>query len=85
MYDVSATDGINLYIKHVVHEATLVLDEEGTTAAAATAVVGDCADTEPPPPLEIRLDHPFLFFIADKQTRTLLFMGHVADPDEVSE
>lgn len=85
MYDPTDLDGINLYVKKVVHHAVLELDEEGTTAAAATAVIVDSTDSAPEPPLEVNVDHPFLFFIAEKQTGTLLFLGHVADPNEESE
>jgi len=69
----------HLYITDIIHEAYLAVDEEGTEAAAATAVVmGKTAM-----PLEIvklTLDHPFLFALRDRETGTVLFLGRVADP-----
>jgi len=77
--------GINkkggLYISKVVHKAFVDVNEEGTEAAAATAVIvaTESAAVEPPP-VAFRADHPFVFFIRDNQTGTILFMGRVADP-----
>jgi serpin B len=53
---------------------------EGTEAAAATAiaVAGAAMPTEPPVPFHA--DHPFVYVIADTTNRTVLFMGRVADP-----
>jgi serpin B len=71
-----------LTISEVVHKAFVKVDEEGTEAAAATAVVlaGTTADVEPPPPFHVRADRPFVFFIRDAQTGAVLFTGRVADP-----
>ena len=77
-----ASDGSNgLYIDEVFHKAFVEVNEEGTEAAAATAVVmmeRGMAQAEPPP--AFRADHPFLFFIRDLRTGTILFMGRVAQP-----
>jgi len=55
------------------------VDEKGTTAAAATAVV--MRDTAMPgEPVTVRADRPFLFLLRDLPTGTVLFMGRVADP-----
>jgi serpin B len=74
--------GINsreeLYISYVFHKAFINVDETGTEAAAATAVVVDATAMEIP--LEFRADHPFLFLIMDKRTGAILFMGRVEDP-----
>lgn len=70
-----------LKISAVLHKAFVKVNEEGTEAAAATAVVMRTVTTSmPPPPPVFRADHPFLFFIRDMETGTILFMGRVADP-----
>ncbi len=66
---------------NVLHKAVVDVDEKGTEAAAATAVIlSGSALLEPPPPLEFRVDRPFLFLVLDKPTGTVLFMGRVLDP-----
>ncbi len=71
-----------LYISKVFHKAFVAVDEKGTEAAAATAVVmakaGSAAPTEPPP--EVTFDHPFLFFVIDRASGLVMFMGRVVDP-----
>lgn len=70
-----------LFIGKVFHKAFVKIDEKGTEAAAATAVVmpkaGSAAPAEPVP---FKADHPFLFFIKDNTSGLVLFMGRVADP-----
>ncbi len=75
------TDADNLCISKVVHKAYIGVDEEGTEAAAATAVIMRLTAVlnEPPKP-EFKADHPFIFFIVDKRAGTILFMGRVTDP-----
>jgi len=67
------------FIGAVYHSAFVAVDEEGTEAAAATAVVmrGQLAPTPPP---VFKADHPFLFLIRDGKTGAVLFMGRVLDP-----
>ena len=61
--------------------ARVAIDEEGTEAAAATAVVmGRGAGRSPEPEVTFAADHPFLFFIRDLRSGTLLFVGRVVDP-----
>jgi serpin B len=68
-----------LHIDEVFHKAFVKVDEKGTEAAAATAVM--MAPGGPPPkPLELKVDHPFLFFIRDTSSGLILFMGRVVDP-----
>lgn len=70
-----------LFIAAVLHKAFIEVNEEGTEAAAATAVV--MLPRGPPPTMtipEFRADHPFLFFIREIQTNALLFMGRVMNP-----
>ena len=82
--DFSGMDGTkNLYISDVIHKAFIDVNEEGTEAAAATAVVmvpGMAAPGKRPPVPEFRADHPFVFLIQDKETGTILFIGRVANP-----
>ncbi len=68
-----------LYIAAVFHKAFVKVDEKGTEAAAATAVEIAAAGGAPPSTTFVA-DHPFAFFIVDKPTGLVLFMGHVLDP-----
>ncbi len=77
--DFSGMDGtLRLYITAVVHKAFVSVDEAGTEAAAATAVV--VGEKAIPQVEEFRADHPFVFFIRDIETGTILFVGRVLDP-----
>jgi serpin B len=75
MADVQST-GEPLYIQDALHKAFIDVNEEGTEAAAATAVV---VGTESAPPT-FYADHPFAFLIRDNDTGAILFMGRVVDP-----
>jgi serine protease inhibitor len=68
----------NLFISEVIHKAFVDVDEQGTEAAAATAVVISGGIARPTP--EFRADHPFVFLIRDRQTGAILFMGRVTEP-----
>ncbi len=75
----------NLYISAVIHKAYVDVDEEGTEAAAATAVVTHAASGHgphppPPPPIVFRADHPFMFLIRDNRSGSILFIGRVTSP-----
>ncbi|MBX3082427.1 MAG: serpin family protein [Anaerolineae bacterium] len=70
----------NLYISSVLHKAFIAVDEAGTEAAAATAVMMGVTSAMPEEPIEVRLDHPFIFAIRDDQTGTILFLGRVTNP-----
>ncbi len=71
-----------LHIDDAYHKAFVDVDEEGTTAAAATAVVvsRDAAVLVEPRPVVVRADHPFVYVIRDVRTNLILFVGRVADP-----
>jgi serpin B len=69
-----------LYVSAVFHKAFVKVDEKGTEAAAATAVVMAVGTGMPPKAEQFDVDHPFLFFIVDKSSGLILFMGRVADP-----
>jgi serpin B len=78
--DFSGMDGSrDLVIGDVIHEAFVKVDEQGTEAAAATAVVMKEA-AAPAEPIPVRVDRPFLFFIRDRETGAVLFLGRVVDP-----
>lgn len=62
-------------ISEVKHKAFIDVNEAGTTAAAATAVIVGQPSIPPPGP---QIDKPFVFLIYDKATKTILFLGHVA-------
>ncbi|MBL7496503.1 serpin family protein [Frankia sp. CNm7] len=69
-----------LKIDKVIHEAFIAVDEEGTEAAAATAVVMEVAAGAPDQIVDLTVDRPYLFVIHDVETATPLFIGRVADP-----
>jgi serpin B len=76
-----ATPQFGLFIKAVIHQANIDVNEKGTEAAAATAVLGMTGgpgDTSKP--VIIRADRPFLFVLTDVPTGAVLFIGRVADP-----
>lgn len=80
--DFSGMDGTKtLYISHVIHQGFVEVNEEGTEAAAATAVVISETCVQPQPPI-FRADHPFIFLIQNRETGNILFLGRVVDPTE---
>jgi len=73
-------EGGDLFVSEIVHQAFVEVDERGTEAAAATAVVMD--ESAPAERVELTVDRPFLFYIRDRPTETPLFLGRVvAAPD----
>ncbi len=74
------TGSKDLYISAVIHKAFVDVNEEGTEAAAATAVVMTLRSAPRPSPV-FRADHPFLFLIRDNRTGSILFLGRVAEPE----
>ena len=74
--DFSGMDGTrDLWLNEVYHKAFIKVDEWGTEAAAASAVVGSWSL-----PYELRIDHPFIFLIRDLRTGAILFLGRVLNP-----
>jgi serpin B len=71
-----------LAISDVLHKAFIAIDEDGTEAAAATAVIVgvEAAAPDPVEPPVVRIDSPFIFLIRDVETGTILFLGRVLDP-----
>jgi serpin B len=82
--DFSGMDGTqNLFIWEVIHKAFIDVAEKGTEAAAATGVVMNRDASAPPAPqLVLTADRPFLYFLRDKPTGAILFMGRVMDPSK---
>jgi len=72
----------SLMISEVVHKAYVDVNEKGTEAAAATAVIiaPTSAPFQPEPPVIFRADHPFVFLLRDNRTGTMLFVGRVSNP-----
>jgi len=78
--DFSGMDGArDLYISNVLHKAYVSVDEQGTEAAAATAIIVGAASL-PTKVAEFTIDRPFIFLIRDNPTGTILFVGRVMNP-----
>ena len=72
-----------LYISNVFHKTFIAVDEKGTEAAAATAVVMMRATAirgPKPPPIEVKVDRPFIYAIQHVPSGVCLFLGRVTDP-----
>ena len=82
--DFSGIDGTTkLCISSVFHKAWVEVNEQGTEAAAATALIAatSSAASEPRPrPPVFRADHPFLFIIRQVRSGRILFMGRLSNP-----
>jgi serpin B len=70
----------DLFISQVIHQAFVEVNEEGTEAAAATAVVMMRGIRMPEEPKTFKADHPFMFIIEQKKTGNILFLGRVNEP-----
>lgn len=70
-------DDQNLWISQVLHKAFVEVNEEGTEAAAATAVILSRSMSLPP---TFKADHPFIFLIWDTQSGSIPFLGRVVNP-----
>ena len=78
--DFSGMDGTKkLYIQKAIHKAFVEVNEEGTEAAAATGVAMGIKSMDFDF-ATFRADRPFLYFIEDTKSGTVLFMGRVDDP-----
>ena len=73
------TSDERLFVSRVVHQANIAVDEKGTEASAATAVVMT-AGMAPGSPVSLRVDRPFIFALRDTRTGAILFLGRIADP-----
>ncbi len=77
--DFSRISDVEVFISFVLHQTFIENKEEGTEAAAAT-VIGFTRTSLPPEPEVIDINRPFLYFIRETTTGTIVFMGLVADP-----
>ncbi|MFC2014974.1 serpin family protein [Chloroflexota bacterium] len=75
------TGNKDLFIDEVIHKAFVSVDEAGTEAAAATAVIMKLVSA-PEDPVSMTVDRPFIFLIRDIETGAILFMGRVLNPEE---
>jgi serpin B len=75
-------DGLrDLFLNTAIHQAFFVVDENGVTAAAATAAgMNMTSALEKTPPVSLIVDHPFVFFLVDLKSYEVLFMGKVLAP-----
>lgn len=76
------SDEPGLHVSAAVHQAFVKVAEKGTEAAAATAI-GDRGTSGPPPSFDV--DRPFLWFIRDRETGAVLFLGRVSDPRDTAK
>jgi serpin B len=74
------TTADRLFVSAVLHQAYIDVDEDGTEAAAATAVLIKTLAMPAPPRLAVTVDRPFLFAITDTDTGEPLFLGQVTNP-----
>ncbi len=80
--DLSGINGKrDLFISAVIHKAYVDVNEEGTEAAAATAVAIKLLSAGPDQTPVFRADHPFVFMIRDNNSGGILFMGRVMNPN----
>lgn len=79
--DFGGISALPMKISGVIHKTTLDVDEKGTTATAATAIVMEATAIQVPqePPVVVKVDHPFFCLIRDDRTGALLFLGAVGD------
>jgi serpin B len=79
LYEPSNAGDVNLFVSFVKQKTFLEVNEEGTEAAAVTGI-GIVATSMPPPPVEMKVDRPFVCFIVDGKSGLILFMGAIVDP-----
>lgn len=73
------SDPVGLFISAAIHQAFIEVNEEGSEAAAATAVVMSLRSM-PQPPVPFKADHPFIFVIRERESGAILFLGQVLNP-----
>jgi serpin B len=74
------TGNHDLYIGNVIHKAFVAVDEKGTEAAAATAVIMQTMSAPAQQKVHLVVDHPFIFVIRDLKSGQILFIGRVLNP-----
>jgi len=78
------TGAKDLYISNILHKAFVAVDEEGSEAAAATAVIMTRTGSSGRHIPTFRADHPFVFMIRDNRSDSILFMGRVTNPAQAA-
>ena len=75
-------EGLTTPVKvgQVIHQSFLEVNEEGSEAAAATAIGVELTSVGPTVPMRLTVDRPFLFMIREEHSGAILFMGQVTDP-----
>jgi serpin B len=80
--DFSGISQIALLISEVIHKTYIDVNEEGTEAAAVTAIVMELTSAGPGGgPVVIRLDRPFLFAITENSSKSIVFIGKMMEPE----
>jgi len=74
------TDDLNLNISRILHQSYIEVNEKGTEAAAVTSVEISVTSIDPNQPKVIRIDRPFVYFIREKNSNTILFSGKMINP-----
>jgi serpin B len=74
------TGNHDLFISDVIHKAFVAVDEKGTEAAAATAVIMEAMSAPMQQKVHLVIDHPFIFIIRDLKSGQILFVGRVLNP-----
>ncbi len=75
-------DDERFLITDVVHKAFVSVDEAGTEAAAATAVIVGTTAVDPGEPVRLTVDRPFIFLVQDRETGAVLLDGRVSEPEQ---
>lgn len=78
-------DGATLYVADVLQKAMISMQETGVEAAAATAVIvagATSTELQPPSPVPMVVDRPYLVALVDGPTGAVLMLGHIADPTD---
>jgi len=70
----------NLFVDEVIHKAFIEVNETGTEAAAATAAIIGLKSSLRDDPVRFNADHPFVFFLLDRQTGCIIFTGRLVKP-----
>ena len=79
--DFSGISDVSLLISEVIHKTYIDVNEEGTEAAAVTAVVMELTSVEPADERIIRLNRPFLFAITENESNSIVFIGKMEAPE----
>jgi serine protease inhibitor len=79
--DFSSISDIALFISKVIHKTYIDVNEEGTEAAAVTAVVMELTSIGPGGPTILRCDRPFLFAITENTSKSIVFIGKMVEPE----